>query len=325
MRPIKLPKYVVPISIVGTTIGAFILFRDKMAGEKYVGEERIPGKTAIVTGANTGLGKATAKELANRGARVIMACRDMKKCEEARAEIIEATYNKKVFCKKLDLASLESVREFADDIKANERRLDILINNAGLMGVPKRELTHDGFEMHLGVNHLGPFLLTNLLLDKLKACAPSRVVTVTSIVYRKAQIEFSNLNSARDYDSRWAYMQSKLANVLFSVELARQLEGTNVSTYVVHPGLSRTELGRHMNMNQSYLSSSILGPFWSLIFKTPDEAIQTAMKCALDPELEKESGKFYMECHEADLERVAENKETATRLWAISEKWTRLK
>uniref|UniRef100_A0A3P8WWJ6 Si:dkey-23o4.6 n=1 Tax=Cynoglossus semilaevis TaxID=244447 RepID=A0A3P8WWJ6_CYNSE len=172
---------------------------------------RLDGKTVVITGANTGIGKETSREMARRGE--LMACRDLTRAESAAEEIREATGNGNVVIRHLDLASLHSVRQFAKDYVDSEDRLDILINNAGVMMCPKW-LTEDGFETQLAVNHLGHFLLTNLLLPKLKSSAPSRVVNVSSIAHRGGRIDFDDL-----------YQQSKLANVLFSRELARKLRG----------------------------------------------------------------------------------------------------
>jgi retinol dehydrogenase-14 len=170
----------------------------------------LDGKTAIVTGANTGIGKETAAEFAKRGARVIMACRNLNQAEAAMKEIVQNTGNKSVVVTHLDLASLKSVRAFAEDVK-NEARLDILINNAGVFNLPAFSKTQDGFEMTMGVNHFGHFLLTNLLLDLLKQSAPSRVVVVSSVLHRGQPtgtapgLNFENMNSEISYDGFMAY------------------------------------------------------------------------------------------------------------------------
>lgn len=199
----------------------------------------------IITGCNTGIGKQTALELARRGGKIYMACRDPIKCEDARLEIIEKTKNENIFNRTLDLNSLESVRTFANNFLNEESKLDILINNAGVMATPKT-LTKDGYEMQLGVNHLGHFLLTNLLLDTLKKSAPSRIVVVSSAIYIFGSINKVDLNSEKMYSKVGAYSQSKLANILFTKELAKRLEGTNVTVNCCHPGVVKTELGRHL-------------------------------------------------------------------------------
>ncbi|XP_017472643.1 PREDICTED: retinol dehydrogenase 13-like isoform X3 [Rhagoletis zephyria] len=240
-------------SVTGTTIGAAFFIKDLMQGERFKNAIKAENKVVIVTGSNTGIGKETARELAKRGATVYMACRDMQKCEEARDEIVLETYNKHVYCRQCDLASLESVRKFVESFKKEQQRLDILINNAGVMRCP-RLLTKDGFEMQLGVNHMGHFLLTNLMLDLLKKSAPSRIVTVSSLAHTRGEINVADLNSDKSYDPGTAYNQSKLANILFTRELARRLEGTGVTANALHPGVVDTELFRHMGFFNSFFA-----------------------------------------------------------------------
>uniref|UniRef100_A0A3Q2GSF6 Retinol dehydrogenase 11 n=1 Tax=Equus caballus TaxID=9796 RepID=A0A3Q2GSF6_HORSE len=183
------------------------------------------GKVAVVTGANTGIGKETAKELAQRGARVYLACRDVQKGELVAREIQTVTGNQEVLVKKLDLADTKSIRAFAKGFLAEEKHLHILINNAGVMMCPYSK-TADGFEMHMGVNHLGHFLLTLLLLEKLKESAPSRIVNVSSFAHHLGRIHFHNLQGEKFYSAGLAYCHSKLANILFTRELARRLKVT---------------------------------------------------------------------------------------------------
>lgn len=216
-----------------------------------------------MTGCNTGIGKETVLELAHRGATVYMACRNMVKCEEARKEIIKATGNRNIFSSQLDLSSMASIRSFATRLyqviqyqlinlttilhrfMSEESKLHILINNAGIMDCP-RMLTKDGFEMQIGVNHMGHFLLTLLLLDVLKATAPSRIVVVSSLAHRFGTIKQHDLNSEKSYSRKFAYAQSKLANVLFTRELAKRLTGSGVTVNALHPGVVDTELIRYM-------------------------------------------------------------------------------
>ncbi|KAI8511302.1 hypothetical protein Bbelb_104020 [Branchiostoma belcheri] len=209
-------------------------------------EAKLDGKTVIITGSNTGIGKVTAKDMARRGARVIMACRDLTRAEAAASEIRQETGNENVVVEKLDLASLASVREFATKINEQEGQLDILINNAGIMFCPQWK-TADGFEMQFGTNHLGHFLLTNLLLDKIKASAPSRIVVVASLAHESGRMNFDDVNMTNNYSTSKAYSQSKLANILFARELARRLEGTKVIVNSLHPGIIETELQRNMS------------------------------------------------------------------------------
>ncbi|XP_060031742.1 retinol dehydrogenase 13 isoform X2 [Erinaceus europaeus] len=252
-------RYLVPLSALGSALGAAVLLKDHVAGGRCPSKATIPGKTVIVTGANTGIGKQTALELARRGATVILACRDLDKCEEAARFIRGETLNTRVRARRLDLASLRSVREFAAGVIAEEQQVHVLVNNAAVMRCP-HWTTEDGFEMQLGVNHLGHFLLTNLLLDKLKASAPARVINLSSLAHVAGHMDFQDLNwEKRDYDTKAAYCQSKLALVLFTRELARRLQGTGVTVNALHPGVARTELGRHTGMHSSAFSSFTLG------------------------------------------------------------------
>ncbi|XP_041353528.1 retinol dehydrogenase 13-like [Gigantopelta aegis] len=319
----RMPRYLFPISLLGTAAGGIVLLKDYMGGKRYTGTERMAGKTVIVTGANSGIGKETCLELARRGAKVIMACRNLESCEQAKAEIVLETANHSIHCRRLELASLASIRAFAKYINANESHLEVLINNAGIMGCPK-SLTEDGFEMQLGVNHLGHFLLTNLLLDLLKKSAPSRIITVSSIAHKWGDIHFDDLNSVKHYDPRAAYEQSKLANVLFTIELAKRLEGTGVTANCLHPGIVNTDLSRHMSISKSVVSGGILSPLKWFIMKTPIQGAQTTLFLAIDPSVEKVSGKYFSDMHVKDIALQAKDEAAAKRLWAISEKWTRL-
>uniref|UniRef100_A0A674GGF2 Retinol dehydrogenase 11 n=1 Tax=Taeniopygia guttata TaxID=59729 RepID=A0A674GGF2_TAEGU len=198
--------------------------RRYVAGGRCKSTARLEGKVVIITGANTGIGKETARDLAKRGARVIIACRDTAKAEAAANEIRAETGNQQVIVKKLDLADTKSIREFAERFLAEEKELHILINNAGVMLCPYSK-TADGFEMHLGVNHLGHFLLTFLLLERLKQSAPARIVNVSSLAHHGGRIRFHDLHGEKSYNRGLAYCHSKLANVLFTRELARRLQG----------------------------------------------------------------------------------------------------
>ena len=200
------------------------------------------GKTVLVTGANNGIGKETAVALAAMGASVVMTSRDRAKGEAARSEAVERSGNENVELMIADFASLDSIRKLASDFKASHPRLDVLVNNAGAYNARRSE-TSDGFETTFGVNHLGYFLLTNLLLDTLKASAPSRIVNVSSRAHLRSTMDFDDLNSERGYSGMTVYGRSKLANVLFTYELARRLEGSGVTANALHPGVVRTGFG----------------------------------------------------------------------------------
>uniref|UniRef100_A0A3P9I0S4 Si:dkey-23o4.6 n=1 Tax=Oryzias latipes TaxID=8090 RepID=A0A3P9I0S4_ORYLA len=284
---------------------------------------RLDGKTVLVTGANSGIGKETSRDLARRGARVVMACRDLSRAVQAAEEIRKSTGNGNVVVRHLDLASLYSVRTFAQEFLDTEDRLDILINNAGVMMCPKR-LTEDGFETQLAVNHLGHFLLTNLLLPKLRSSAPSRVVNVSSIAHRGGRIDFDDLFfSRRPYGALESYRQSKLANILFTRDLARRLKGSGVSAFCLHPGVIRTELGRHVESWFPLLGALLRLPAL-LLMKTPWQGCQTTLFCAVTPGLEDRSGCYFSDCEEREAAPEGRDDEAARRLWDASARLVRL-
>jgi NAD(P)-dependent dehydrogenase (short-subunit alcohol dehydrogenase family) len=203
------------------------------------------GRTAVITGANTGLGYETARALASKGARVVLAVRNLDKGKAA-ADLIARRYpGADVAVQELDLTSLESIRAAADQLRAGHDRIDLLINNAGVMMTPK-QTTKDGFELQFGTNHLGHFALTGLLLDRVLAAPASRVVTISSNGHRFGSIHFDDLQSERRYSRSGAYGQSKLANLLFTYELQNRLAATDTIAVAAHPGSSATELGRNM-------------------------------------------------------------------------------
>ncbi|XP_013863640.1 retinol dehydrogenase 13 [Austrofundulus limnaeus] len=313
-------KYILPVSVFGTVAGCAVLLKNHVTGGRCPSKATITGKTVVITGANTGIGKATAQELAKRGGRVIMGCRDMEKCEAAAKDIRGKTLNPHVYAHHLDLASMRSVREFAEKINREENRVDVLINNAGVMRCPAGK-TEDGFDMQLGVNHLGHFLLTNLLLDKLKECAPSRVINLASLAHIVGKIDFEDLNwEKKKFNTKEAYCQSKLANVLFTRELAKRLEGTGVTVNAVHPGVVATELGRHTGLHQSQFSSSVLSPFFSMLVKSPELGAQPSVYLAVAKEMEGVTGRYYDVMTEKEPAPLALDDETARRLWEVSSK-----
>ncbi|KAM9861071.1 retinol dehydrogenase 13 [Aulostomus maculatus] len=302
---------------VAVVAGAGMLaLRRWLAGGVCRSKVRLDGKTVLITGANTGIGKETALDMAQRGARVILACRDMTRARLAADEIRQQSGNGNVVVKKLDLASLQSVRDLAKDVRENEERLDILINNAGIMMCPKWK-TEDGFEMQFGVNHLGHFLLTNCLLDLLKKSAPSRVVIVSSLAHEKGQIHFDDINLDNNYKREVSYRQSKLANVLFGRELAARLQGTGVTVYSLHPGVIRTELGRHIFPTLALWKRIIARPLMMLI-KSSWEGAQTTIYCAVDESLADVSGLYYSDCAPKTPAPQALDDATAKKLWDLS-------
>ncbi len=232
------------------------LFRRWVKGRVCSSKAVLTGKTALITGANSGIGLETAVDLAKRGARVILACRSVERGERASVEVRRRSGNQNVVFVQLDLASLTSIRAFAEKICQEEPQINILVNNAGVCFISYLQ-TVDGLEGHMGINHLGHFLLTNLLLDTLKESKDGRIVIVSSSLYCTCrEFEFDNINSSdpsRFSSSRpsAAYSQSKLANVMFCRSLAKRLEGTGVGVHVITPGLIRTQLSRDIKKNIS--------------------------------------------------------------------------
>ncbi|XP_077771171.1 retinol dehydrogenase 13 isoform X1 [Canis aureus] len=260
-------RYLLPLSVLGTAVGGAVLLRDYIAGGACPSKATIPGKTVIVTGANTGIGKQTALELARRGAFSAEAWREATSFWPVEIWRSVRQRQRRFVGKPLITVSvpgtwtwpLSSPSESLQRRSLKEEQVHILVNNAAVMRCP-HWTTKDGFEMQFGVNHLGHFLLTNLLLDKLKASAPSRIINLSSLAHVAGHIDFDDLNwEKRKYDTKAAYCQSKLAVILFTKELSRRLQGTGVTVNALHPGVARTELGRHTGMHSSAFSSFTLG------------------------------------------------------------------
>jgi retinol dehydrogenase-14 len=214
------------------------------------------------------------------------------------------------------------VREFADKICHEEVTVDILINNAGVYNCPY-QLTEDGLEMQMGVNHFGHFLLVNLLLDKLKASVPSRIIIVSSGLHKLGHIDFDNLHGKKGYSAKDAYRNSKLANNLFARELARRTSGSGISVHCVRPGMVRTELGRHVQFNP--VIRFLAWPLAWLLVKSPKDGCQTIVHCAVAEELHAVTGHFYANCAEEPWTQVSLDDQVAARLWLVSEQVTGLR
>ena len=247
------------------------------------------GKVCIVTGANSGIGKATTLGLAQTGATVVMVCRDQAKGEEAQQEIKQQSGNEAIDLMLADLTSQASIRELAKNIQQRYQQLHVLINNAGVVNLTRQE-TSDGFEVMFAVNYLAPFLLTNLLLEKLKASAPSRIVNVSSDSHEAGYIKMDDLQSEQQYAFMRSYGQSKLALVLFTYELARRLQGTGVTANCLHPGFVATNIGQN---GVGTVLRSIIKLIFSRLGISPDEGAKTSIYLASSPEIEGVTGKYF--------------------------------
>jgi retinol dehydrogenase-14 len=272
------------------------------------------GRVCLVTGATSGIGRATVQALAGMRASVVILARHPSELDAVAAELRASTGND-VTVLPADLASLASVRQAADRFLAGHNRLHVLVNNAGVL-LNHRSVTADGFETTFAVNHLGPFLLTNLLLERLKHSAPSRVVNVTSTASRRGRIDFDDLQGDRRFSGSRAYSQSKLANVLFTYELARRLEGTGVTVNCVHPGVVRsTALGRGERFP---LPVRVAWPLLRPFMKSPQQGARTSVYAATSPDLEGVSGRFFANSHEARTSKASYDQALAERLWTVS-------
>ncbi len=270
-------------------------------------------RVVLITGGNTGIGLATARELACQGAHVFVACRSAEKARVAVDDIRRSSGNQRIEALELDLANLDSVRRCARELLAREMPLHVLINNAGLAGA--RGLTASGFELAFGVNHVGHFLLTHLLLDRLKESAPARIVTVASKAHYGAPgIDWSAVRlPTRSRTGLNEYGVSKLANVLFSAELSRRLVGSGVTTYALHPGVVASDVWR-----------SVPWPFRSLLkmaMITTEEGAATTLHCATSPALADQSGLYYDRCLEKTPSAAARDPALAAELWRRSLEW----
>jgi len=266
-------------------------------------------KICIVTGGNSGIGKATVAGLAQRGATVVIACRDVDRGKAALEEVAAKTGSSDLHVMRLDLASLESVRAFAAAFTATFSRLDVLVANAGVM-TAKRQLTTDGLEMNFGVNHVGHFLLTQLLLPLLQTSAPSRIVVVSSNMHPSGKLDFDDLAMEKSWSG--SYPRSKLANMLFVRALAKRLAGTRVVVNALHPGVIATELAR------DYAAPIRLMAKW--FFKSPEHGARTSLYLATSPEAADVSGRYFVNAKQKQPGAAALDDALAERLWAETER-----
>lgn len=277
----------------------------------------IRGKEVVVTGGNTGIGLATAMELCRRGARVTLTARDEAKGSAAVERVRAAVSGASVEWRLLDLASRDSIESFAARWLAEHERLDVLVHNAGLILSDRIEV-EGGIEATFMINHLGPFLLTELLREQLIASAPARVVVVASDAHRRMfrGLDFEDLQSARSYSGERVYSASKFANILFAAELARQLEGTGVTVNSLHPGVVATDFARDGDARGAW---AFFFRWFRPFLRTPEKGARTSVFLAADPSVEGTSGRYFANCREARPNRAARDAAAARRLWEASE------
>jgi NAD(P)-dependent dehydrogenase (short-subunit alcohol dehydrogenase family) len=276
-------------------------------------------KICMITGASSGIGKATALGLARMGATVVMVCRDRGRGEGARSQVMAESGNRDVHLLLADLSKQEDVRRLAGEFKAGFSRLHALVNNAGMAPL-RRSLTVDGIETTFAVNYLAPFLLTNLLLDTLKAGAPARVVNVTGDFHRKATIRFDDLMSEKEYNGYQANNQAKLALILFTYELARRLAGSGVTANCLHPGAVATDAPLKDPDQPAFarLMYSLVKPF----FLSPERGAETSIFLASSTEVEGVTGKYFIKKKTAASSPESYNEDIARRLWSASQALT---
>jgi NAD(P)-dependent dehydrogenase (short-subunit alcohol dehydrogenase family) len=281
-------------------------------------EGNLTGKTCVVTGASSGIGFETARELTRRGARVTLLSRSAERCQAAAARIRQETGNPEVDFIAADLSSLAEIRRAAEEILRREERLDVLVNNAGGFFWKRRE-TVDGLELTFALNHLSYFLLTNLLLERLKASAPGRIVCVSSDAHRGAKLNFDDLQNKRKYAGFRTYAQSKLMNVLFTYELSRRLEGSRVTANALHPGFVASGFGKNNG-----LLFRLAMPLAQLGAISPQEGARTSITLASSPEVEGVSGKYFTREKEVKSDPASYDEQSARWLWDVSAELTRL-
>jgi retinol dehydrogenase 12 len=273
------------------------------------------GKVCVVTGATSGIGKAAAIALARAGAQVVVVGRDQARTEATQDEVAAVCAGAMPQVQIADLSSMAQVRALAERLGD---RIDVLINNAGFVA-SRRRVTEDGFEEVFAVNHLAPFLLTNLLLGQLTASAPARVITVTSDAHTAARLDLDNLNLEHGWDSWRSYSNSKLANILFTRELARRLDGTGVTANCAHPGVVRTGFGRDASPLMR-IGLTIARPF----LLSPERGASTIVYLATSPDVAGATGGYYVKSQLREPSKAAQDEATARRLWELSEELTGL-
>ncbi|MBW6480081.1 MAG: SDR family oxidoreductase [Bacteroidales bacterium] len=275
----------------------------------------LQGKVCIVTGATSGIGKETAKAIAAKGATVVLPIRDSLKGDILKDEILKQNPDAIIDLMHCNLASFDSIRNFVREFKIKYDKLHLLINNAGIWET-KRNLSEDGVEMNFAVNHLAPFLLTNLLLDTLKDSSPARIVNVSSDAHRTGKINFADIELEKSFSSFKSYSQSKLANILFTKKLSQLLKGKGVTVNCLHPGVVSTGLFEKMPR----LVTALMKPF----MLTPAKGAETSIYLATSPEVEKTSGEYFAKKKPKKPAPEALRQDVANKLWDVSEKYVGL-
>jgi len=271
----------------------------------------------LVTGANSGIGKAVSLKLAKTGATIVMLCRNQQRGEDALREVRIASGSKNVELMLCDLASFTSIRNFAEEFKRRFHKLHVLINNAAVIQ-PGYHLTADGIEHQFGVNHLGHFLLTHELLSLMIASASARIINVSSGAHKWGKIDFEDINFTKNFSFWRAYGRSKLANVLFTYELARRLNDKNISANCLHPGAVATQLGINRETGFGKLITGLLKPF----FQTPAQGAETLIYLATQSENPMLTGLYFVNKKPAASSNISYDKDLAVKLWEVSEKLT---
>lgn len=284
------------------------------AGKKTTPDQEVKKKTALVTGANSGMGKATAAALADQGFTVIMLCRNRERGEAAVKEL-KKDNDRDLRVMLCNLGSMQDIRRFTEEFKANFDKLDVLVNNAGVISLERRE-TEDGLEEQFGVNHIGHFLLTLRLLDKMKP--GSRIVVVASGAHKIGKIHFNDYNLKHGFNVITAYSQSKLANILFARELAERLRGREITVNCCHPGAVATSMGVNRDTGFGKTIVKLLKPY----FLTPEMGASTAIYLATSPDVEHVTGKYFYRCWMTKTSKAAKSKKAARKLFLLSEKIT---
>lgn len=290
-----------------------IFLRRVFAGGICTSTKRLDGQNIIVTGSNVGIGKETALDLSARGANIIMACRNTKAAEKT-ADFIKKKTDGKVEVLQMDLSSLASIREFVEAVKSKYTSIHQLINNAGIMRSPQSKTT-DGFDITIGTNHVGTFYLTQLLMPLLRHADQARIINLASLAHQSGKMDLDNFNYEKGtYNKSLVYGTSKLANILFTRQLAKEIKGSNIQVFSVHPGVVKSELGRHL----PYPFSVFYGYGMQLIFKDTVQGAQTTLYCATDAQ--QDELMYFADCEVGNPSPAARDDNDALQLWKFTEK-----